>query len=145
MSTKKMSRLEQALAEADEIEQNPDRVVRNDVKVTRGHGRARTLQVRLNDDEMDAIEAIAAERELPVSTVARDILLQSLDRVNVLGHHVGPVEIDYAIETLAMLRDDPALIVRVKETTEDSLAGGQRRTVVADSPTSRRLRTSLRR
>lgn len=42
---------------------------------TRGHARTRTLQVRLNDDELAALEARAAEQGIPVSTLARSILL----------------------------------------------------------------------
>lgn len=45
------------------------------VKITRGTSRARVLQVRLNDDEYTALERIAALRDLPVSTIARERLL----------------------------------------------------------------------
>ena len=48
------------------------------VKVTRGHSRARTLQVRLNDDELADLEALASQRGLPPSTVARSILMAAL-------------------------------------------------------------------
>lgn len=50
----------------------------SEVKVTRGHSRGRVLQIRLNDDELAQLEELAAERELPTSTVARALLLQSL-------------------------------------------------------------------
>lgn len=46
--------------------------------VTRGHGRSKTLQVRLNEDEYEALEHLAKVRELPVSTVARTLLLSHL-------------------------------------------------------------------
>ena len=48
------------------------------MKVTRGHDRAKTLQIRLNEDELRELVALAANRGLPVSTVARQLLLQSL-------------------------------------------------------------------
>ncbi|WP_226921401.1 hypothetical protein [Georgenia subflava] len=46
--------------------------------VTRGHVRAKTLQIRLNEDELGELTALAQDRGLPVSTVARQLLLQSL-------------------------------------------------------------------
>lgn len=67
---------EGAAAEAAEAEQESP--VRTDVKVTRGHERAKTLQVRLNEEELGELAALAKERGLPVSTVARQLLLQSL-------------------------------------------------------------------
>lgn len=48
------------------------------VKVTRGHGRSRTLQVRLNEDEYEQLELIAKASHLPVSTVARSVLLAAV-------------------------------------------------------------------
>ncbi|AXH67088.1 hypothetical protein SEA_THYATIRA_90 [Mycobacterium phage Thyatira] len=55
-----------------------DDVDLTDVKITRGGPRTRVLQVRLNDDEMQAVEDLAASRDLPASTVAREILLSAL-------------------------------------------------------------------
>ena len=63
-------------AEAGEADQESP--VRTDVKVTRGHDRAKTLQIRLNEDELGELAALAKDRGLPVSTVARQLLLQSL-------------------------------------------------------------------
>jgi|SRR5680860_1591950 len=63
-------------AEAAEADQ--DSPARTDVKVTRGHDRARTLQIRLNENELGELVAMAKDRGLPVSTVARQLLLQSL-------------------------------------------------------------------
>lgn len=48
-------------------------------KTTRGHGRAKVLQIRLNPDELERLERAADERGLPVSTLARDYLLRGLD------------------------------------------------------------------
>jgi len=51
----------------------------SEVRVTRGHSRSRVLQIRLNSDELERLEILAEERGLPTSTVARALLLQSLD------------------------------------------------------------------
>ena len=49
------------------------------VKVSRpGRARSKVLQVRLNPEELDALEAIAARRDLPVSTIAREQILKLL-------------------------------------------------------------------
>lgn len=77
-----MGRLEDLLAaEAKAVEaaeSDQEAPIRGDVRITRGHGRARTLQIRLNDDELAELTALAQDRGLPVSTVARQLLLQSL-------------------------------------------------------------------
>ncbi len=77
------NRLERALAEADDIEaaeaDQTDRPIPAHVKVSRpNRSRSKVLQVRLNPEELDALEAIAERRGLPVSTVARDELLRFL-------------------------------------------------------------------
>ena len=80
------SRLEQALAEADEIEAaerttDPDAPLPPHVKVTHpGHARSKVLQVRLNPEEYAALETLAEQRKLPVSTVARAQILDLLSR-----------------------------------------------------------------
>ncbi len=71
-------KLAAALAEADEIEADPDRVVRDDTLVTRGSKRDRTLQVRLTNDEYDELIEAAAAADLPASTLARSILLRGI-------------------------------------------------------------------
>jgi len=48
-------------------------------RVTRGHGRTKTLQVRLNDDEFAALAALAEARQVPVSTLVRSILVPLLN------------------------------------------------------------------
>ena len=65
-------------AAAEAAEGHQESPLRTDVKVTRGHDRAKTLQIRLNEDELRELVALAADRGLPVSTVARQLLLQSL-------------------------------------------------------------------
>lgn len=88
-------RLEQALAEADEIEalinqaateaeatrgQDQDAPLPPHVKVSRpNRARSRVLEVRLNPDEYEALELLAKGRGLPMSTIARALLLRSLD------------------------------------------------------------------
>lgn len=66
-------------AEATASEQNKDAELKPGTKVTRGHGRSKTLQVRLNDDEFAALARVAEERGIPVSTLARDLLLRELE------------------------------------------------------------------
>lgn len=107
-----MSKLEQALAEADEIEAaerttDPDAPLPANVKVSQpGRARSKVLQVRLNPDELAELEAIAERRGLPVSTVAREQilrlvaedtgeepnplgqLLDAAERVNEIAHEV---------------------------------------------------------
>jgi len=65
-------------AEAAAAEQNPDAPIKAGSTITRGHSRAKTLQVRLNDDELAALATLAATRGIPVSTLARDLLLGQL-------------------------------------------------------------------
>ena len=67
---------EGSAAEAAEADQESS--ARTDVRVSRGHDRAKTLQIRLNEDELGELVALAQDRGLPVSTVARQLLLQSL-------------------------------------------------------------------
>lgn len=64
--------------EADAAERNQDAAIKPGSKVTRGHQRAKTLQVRLNVEEFDALAQLAERRGLPVSTLARDLLLSHL-------------------------------------------------------------------
>lgn len=64
--------------EADAVERNPEAAIKPGSKITRGHERARTLQVRLNVEELDALSRLAEQRGLPVSTLARDLLLAQM-------------------------------------------------------------------
>lgn len=65
-------------AEAKASEQNKDAELKPGTKITRGHGRSKTLQVRLNEDEFAALARVAEERGVPASTLARDLLLREL-------------------------------------------------------------------
>lgn len=48
------------------------------VRVTRGHDRTRVLQVRLSEEEHRALTQRADAHHVPASTLAREVLLQSL-------------------------------------------------------------------
>lgn len=54
--------------------------IRTDSVVSRpGRTRAKVLQVRLNEDEFAALTKLAEAKGLPISTVARSMVLESLD------------------------------------------------------------------
>jgi len=65
-------------AESEAAERNPDAEFRPGTKVTRGHSRTRTLQVRLNNEEFAVLAAAAEQRGVPASTLARELLLSQL-------------------------------------------------------------------
>lgn len=65
-------------AEATASEANMDAELKPGTTLSRGHGRARTLQIRLNDDELDELTALAAQRGIPVSTLARELLMSQM-------------------------------------------------------------------
>lgn len=65
-------------AEADAAERNPDAPTRPNTKLTRGHDRSKTLQVRPNADELEALSSAAERLGVPISTLARDLLLVQL-------------------------------------------------------------------
>lgn len=75
-------------AEAEATEHNPDAPIPANARVSRGHARSKTLQVRLNDEELATLTTLAERRGVPVSTLARDILL---------GHLAGPTDSPRAI------------------------------------------------
>jgi hypothetical protein len=64
--------------EAAASEENPEAPLKAGSTISRGHSRARTLQIRLNDDELAALSSLAEARDIPVSTLARDLLLGQL-------------------------------------------------------------------
>ena len=76
------------------IEADQSSTARAGVKVTRGHDRAKTLQIRLNHEEISELTALAEDRGLPVSTVARQLLLQSLNPVDDLKAALDRLERD---------------------------------------------------
>lgn len=62
--------------EAEAIDADRDAPITEATKVTRGHGRSKTLQVRLNPDELEELDRQAANRGLPTSTLAREAILR---------------------------------------------------------------------
>ena len=79
---------------AEEGEADQSSTARAGVKVTRGHDRAKTLQIRLNHEELSELTALAEDRGLPVSTVARQLLLRSLNPVDDLKAALDRLERD---------------------------------------------------
>jgi hypothetical protein len=71
--------LDDAAADAEASERGGDAVIPAHVTITHGGPRTKVLQVRLNDDELTALDALAAECGLPASTVVRDMILNALD------------------------------------------------------------------
>ena len=65
--------------------------------VTRGHNRSRTLQIRLNGDELEQLEMLAKGQELPVSTVARSLLLGALTPADNPGATINRIEVELAM------------------------------------------------
>jgi hypothetical protein len=64
--------------EAEASEANSDAPIGPGTRVSRGHDRSRTLQIRLNVDELEELAAAADRVGLPSSTYARTVLLSSL-------------------------------------------------------------------
>jgi uncharacterized protein YbaP (TraB family) len=62
-------------AAAEAFEEDQSAPYPEHVKITRSP-RSKVLQVRLNPEELEALERIAARRQLPVSTIAREQLLK---------------------------------------------------------------------
>lgn len=93
---------EGAAAEMGEAEQDSPK--RTDVRVTRGHDRAKTLQIRLNEGEFEELVALAEDRGLPVSTVARQLLLQSLAPADDLKSALDKLERDISAVRRKALR-----------------------------------------
>lgn len=76
MSTKLQDLLADEAKAAEAFEDDQDAPYPAHVKITRGNPRSKVLQVRLNPEELDALERIARRRELPTSTIAREQLLR---------------------------------------------------------------------
>lgn len=68
-------------SEGAAVERNADAPLKPGTRVTRGHGRTKTLQVRLTDDEYEELERDAEGLGLPVSTLARQRLLATASRL----------------------------------------------------------------
>lgn len=94
--TKKLSVLLDEEGDAAEAGERSDAVIRSEFRVTRGHDRARTLQIRLNDEELAELSALAEARGLPVSTVARQLLLQAMSPADGVHGAIERLEHDLA-------------------------------------------------
>lgn len=94
-SIKDLIDAEAAASEQGEADQS-DRDLPEGTTVTRGRGRSRTLQVRLNQDEYAELEKLAQARDLPVSTVARSMLLTGLSPQDDAGGTLDRIERDVA-------------------------------------------------
>ena len=97
MSTiKELLEVEAKAAEEAEASGDPAEPLPAHVKVTRGHPRSKMLQIRLRDEEYDELAAYAQERKLPLSTVARLLLLQALGPDDDLKSALDRLERDLA-------------------------------------------------
>ena len=83
-------------AEQAELTSDPIAPLPGSSKVTRGHPRAKNLQVRFRDDEFDDLVAYAEDRGLPVSTVVRTLVLQAIAPVDDLKTALDKLETDLA-------------------------------------------------
>jgi hypothetical protein len=78
MNIRELIDQEAAAAEDAELMEDDHAPLPEGTRVTRGHNRSKTLQIRLNGDEYGALELLAKNRDLPVSTVARALILNAL-------------------------------------------------------------------
>ncbi len=76
MSVKKL--IEREVAAAENASDDPNAPLPSHIRVTRGHDRTRVLQIRLSDDEYQAVLDQADSEHVPASTFARDILLRGI-------------------------------------------------------------------
>jgi hypothetical protein len=83
-------------AEDAELTSDPNAALPAHVKVTRGHPRARNLQVRFREDEFEELTAYAEQRGLPVSTVVRSLVLQAIAPIDDLKAALDKLETDLA-------------------------------------------------
>lgn len=96
------SELESLLAAEAEAAEEGERSVDLDaplpshVTVTRGHPRARNVQVRFRDDEYADLVAYAEQRRLPVPTVVRMLVLQATAPADGLKATLDRLERDLA-------------------------------------------------
>ena len=87
---------EARMAEEAEANNDPNEPLPDHVKATRGHPRAKNLQIRLREDEFADLTAYAQDRGLPVSTVARILILQALGPEDDLKAALDRLEQDLA-------------------------------------------------
>ncbi|MCX6460468.1 MAG: CopG family transcriptional regulator [Actinobacteria bacterium] len=66
------------------------------ISITRGHPRAKNLQVRFRDDEFEQLSAYAAAEGLPLSTVVRLVVMKAIAPVGDLEAALDRLETDLA-------------------------------------------------
>lgn len=82
--------------EESEAGTDPSAPLPTGITVTRGHPRARNLQVRFREDEFQQLTNYAEERGLPVSTVVRMLVLRAIAPVDDLTSALDRLEGDLA-------------------------------------------------
>ncbi len=87
---------EAAASEVAELAFDPNAEIPAGTTISRGHPRAKNLQVRLREDEFDELAAYAAQQGLPVSTVVRLIVLKAIAPVDDLKSTLDRLEADLA-------------------------------------------------
>jgi len=93
---KKRVQLEGDHAEKAELTSDPKSPLPSGIKVTRGHPRARNVQVRFSHEEFDRVTNYAASQDLPVSTVIRLIVLKAIEPSDELTSRLARMETDIA-------------------------------------------------
>ncbi len=78
--------------EAAELTNDPNAQIPSGTTISRGHPRAKNLQVRLREDEFDELAAYAAQQGLPVSTVVRLLVLKAIAPVDDLKSALDRLE-----------------------------------------------------
>ncbi|MFZ0716138.1 hypothetical protein [Mycobacterium sp.] len=58
------------------IEADGNAAIADSARISRGNGRSKVLQVRLNPDELAELARVATKRGLPISTVAREAIMR---------------------------------------------------------------------
>lgn len=82
--------------EAEAIDADRDAPIKETTKVSRGHGRSKTLQIRLNPEELEELDRQAASRGLPTSTLAREAILQLIRPTEARSADVRRLAVDFA-------------------------------------------------
>lgn len=87
---------EATAVEAAELTNDPNAQIPSGTTISRGHPRAKNLQVRLREEEFDELAAYAAQQGLPVSTVVRLLVLKAIAPVDDLKSALDRLETDLA-------------------------------------------------
>lgn len=87
---------EASAVEAAELAGDLDAPLPAGTTITRGHPRARNLQVRFREDEFDELSDYAAGQGLPVSTVVRLLVLKAIAPADDLRTALDRLETDLA-------------------------------------------------